>query len=73
MYGLMIIRLSYIASQYQVWVQEGSPDIPLPRNFLQLHLGVPKEFPGQRGSAILPVSSGSALGTVLKETCLEKL
>jgi len=43
-------------------MQERNPDIPLPSDTLQLLLGDPEAFPGQKGYIIPPVSPGSAPG-----------
>ncbi|MEQ2172094.1 hypothetical protein GOODEAATRI_017494 [Goodea atripinnis] len=54
-------------------VQEGTPDISLPSNSLQLILGDPKAFPCRRGYIVPPVSSGSASGSPPTGTCPENL
>jgi len=53
-------------------VQKGNPDIPLPSNTLQLLLGDPNVFPGQKEYKIPPVSSGCAPGPPPSWTCPEK-
>jgi len=64
----IIFRLSKVWSWRQ-GVQEANPDIPLPSNTLQLLMGHPKAFLGQKGYIILPASSGAALGPPPTWTC----
>jgi len=61
-------RLSEIGSRRQQ-VQERNLDLPLPSNTLQLLLGDPKAFPGQKGHIIPPTSPGSAPKPPPSGTC----
>ena len=54
----IVFRLSEVGSWRQQ-VQEGTPDIPLPSDILQLLLGDPEAFSGQKGYISPPACSGS--------------
>ncbi|XP_047226062.1 poliovirus receptor isoform X3 [Girardinichthys multiradiatus] len=53
--------------------QQRCPDVPLPRNLLQLLRGEPKAFPGQPRDIVPPACPGPSPGPPPGGTCLEHL
>ncbi|XP_056134186.1 transcription factor 25 isoform X2 [Lampris incognitus] len=65
-------HFSWVGSWWQQ-AKEGTPDVPLPSNALQLFLGNPKAFPCQIGHVVPPANSGSTPGFPPIWTCPENL
>ena len=68
----VFFRLSRAGSRGQL-SEQGHPDFPHPRCFLQLFWEDPKAFPGQLGDIVTPALPGSFSGSPPGGTCQELL
>ena len=68
----IFFRLSRAGSRGQL-PEQGHPDFPLPRHFIQLFWEYPKAFAGQLSNTVTPVCPGSSSGSPPGGTCQEHL